>query len=391
VTASGNTVTLTSAGTIGQTAGVITAATLTGSSVDGATLTQGNAVSTLGPFSDTGVGNTTGLSFTDGEALQTAGAVTSTGPIALTTTIGGLTLGGDVTANGEQLTLTSAGAIDQTAGVITAGTLAGSSSGGATLAQDNAIGTLASFTNTGGGSLVLFDAGLLTITGPVASDFLTITAVGKMTLAGNISTIGAPLSAQSGPTPATEGSTLEVLAAKTGAGSSAQFVQTGTSLLTDPPDTTLRIELPASGGTATFADLDGPGAELVLALGTGTATGKMELGGLLVLGAGGSATLVGSVDGVTTRRAAALAEILPAIDPSYTFNGCPIGLPACGAATPPLLPPGIGPVVFFSGPGLPPVPVLPLLDLTVLVTPPLLTGELAPVDVVPPNISFEDY
>ena len=35
--------------------------------------------------------------------------------------------------------------------------------------------------------------------------------------------------------------------------------------------------------------------------------------------------------------------------------------------------------------------VLRLLELVVLETPPLLTGELAPQDVVPPNISFEDY
>ncbi len=385
VTASGNTVTLDSAGTIGQTGGVITAATLTGNSVGGASLIQGNLVTSLGAFTDTGA-DSTGIAFTDAEAFGTTGTVSSaSGPVTLTTTGAGsnLTLGSDVTANGQTVTLTSAGTIDQTDGAISASTLTGSSAGGTTLTDPNVIGTLGPFTAA---SLALFDGGPLTISGPVTADFLTITATGRMTLAGNIATVGAPLSQQSGGTPAPGGSTLQVVAA------GAQFVQDGTSLLTDPPGTTLRIQLPATGGTATFANLDGPGANLVLGLGTGTASGTMEVGGLLVLGQSGSATLVGSVDGVTTRAAAALGQIIPAIDPSYTFNGCIIGAAICGAPTPPLLlPPVVGITWLYPGPGLPLVEPLPTLDLIVLVTPPLLTGELAPEDVVPPNISFVDY
>jgi filamentous hemagglutinin family protein len=397
LTASGQTITLISAGAINQTSGLITAATLTGSSVDGATLTQGNAVGTLGPFSDTGTANTTGLSFTDAQALQTSGVVSSTGPLALTTTTGGLTLGGNLTASGQTITLTSAAAISQAAGVITAGTLTGSSASGTTLAQANAIGALGPFT-VSGGSLVLYDGSALAITGPVTADFLTITATGQMTLAGNIATIGAPLSQQSGPTPAPGGSTLQVLAVPTPSGPFARFVQTGTSLLTDPPAITLRIQLPATGGSASFADLDGPGANLVLALGNGTASGTMQIGGLLVLGASGSADLFGSVAGVTTQAAAALGQISPTVNLAYTFNDCTIGLAACGAPLFPLLPPLVGlPQAvdelawFYPGPVLLPVPPLPTLDLIVLLTPALLTGELAPQDVVPPNISFEDY
>ena len=173
---------------------------------------------------------------------------------------------------------------------------------------------------------------------PVSADFLTITATGRMTLAGNINTIGAPLSAQSGPTPAPNGSTLQVLAGPSGAGPVAQFVQIGTSIISDPPGTTLRIQLPATGGTARFANLQGTGANLVLGLGTGSATGNMDVGGLLVLGTGGSADLFGSVAGVTTQRAAALAQIIPAINQAYTFNDCTIGAPFCGTPLPPLLP-----------------------------------------------------
>ncbi len=400
VTANGQTVALTAAGMISQTAGLITAGTLTGSSVGGATLNLANAVGTLGPFSDTGTGNTTGLTFTDGQALQTAGRVSSTGPLTLTTTVGSLTLGGDVSANNQTVTLASAGAIDQTAGVITAGTLTGHSAGDTTLGQRNDIGTLGAFT-VNGDTLVLYDGAALTISGPVTANFLTITAAGRMTLAGNITTIGAPLAQQSGPDPAPQGSTLQVVPLATDPGSIAQFVQTGTVLLTDPAGATLRIQLPATGGTATFADLSGPGANLVLALGSGgTATGHMDLGGLLVIGAGGGANLLGSIDGVTTQAAAALGRIVPAIDQAYTFNDCTIGVLVCGAPIPPLLPPVVvspelplpGEVAwFYPGPGLVPVPPLPILNLIVLNTPALLTGELAPQDVVPPNISFEDY
>ena len=329
LTANGQTVTLTSAGPISQQAGIITAATLTGGSVGGATLDDTNAVGTLGPFSDTGAGNATGLSFTDGQALQTAGLVSSTGPLSLTTTTGGITFGGDVTASGQTITLTSAGAIAQTGGVITAGSLTGSSAGNTTLNDANAIGTLGAFT-VNGETLVLNNAAPLTIDGPVSAPFLTISAVGQMTLAGNITTTGAPLSQQSGAQPAPGGSTLTVLAPTNGQG--ARFVQTGTSVLTGGAATTLRIQLPATGGSATFNNLVGPGSNIVLALGNGTATGTMDIGSLLVIGSGGAVTLRGSIDSVTTEAAAALGDINPATNPVYTFNGCEIGVISCTLA-----------------------------------------------------------
>jgi hypothetical protein len=386
VTAAGNTVTLDSAGTIDQTAGMITAATLTGVSVGGTSLTGQNQVAALGPFADTGAGSA-GIAFKNTRALGTTGTVSSaSGPITLITTGAGsnLTLGGDLTAAGRTVTLTSSGTISQTAGAIAAATLTGSSAGDTALGLDNAIGTLGPLT-VGGAGLVLFDGTPLAITGPVDVPSLTIIATSQMTLAGNI--------ALTGPAPAAGVSTLQVITPPRDQDARTLFAQTGRSLLTGPPGTTLRIQLPAAGGTATFANLAGLGTNLVLGLGTGRATGTMEVGGLLVLGKDGSADLFGSVAGVTTQAAAALGRILPAIDANYTFNDCVIGLAACGAVTPPLLPPTFPglPVWLLPGPGLPWVPPLPTLELVVLETPPLLTGELAPQDVVPPNISFEDY
>ena len=179
-----------------------------------------------------------------------------------------------------------------------------------------------------------------------------------------------------------------------------QFVQTGTSLLTDPPGSTLRIQLPAAGGTATFANLDGPGANVVLGLGTGTATGTMEVGGLLVLGQVGSADLFGSVAGVTTQAAAALGRIVPAINANYTFNDCVIGLRRLrgthATADPADIPGSARRELELFPAAAPARPCRRYLhcrrwSLVVLETPPLLTGELTPQDVVPPNISFEDY
>ena len=195
VTATGQTVTLSSAGRILQSAGaVITAATLNGGSVGGATLTQGNAVGTLGPFGDTGNGSS-GLSFKDAQALATSGTVSSTGQLTLTTTTGGLTLGGNLTATGQTVTLSSAGAILQNSGSITATTLTGGSVGGATLTQGNAIGTLTAFSDTGAANTtglsftngqVLRTSGVISSTGPLTLK----TTSGGLTLGGNVTATG---------------------------------------------------------------------------------------------------------------------------------------------------------------------------------------------------------
>ena len=124
---------------------------------------------------------------------------------------------------------------------------------------------------------------------------------------------------------------------------------------------------------------------------------------------------------MTTQAAAALGQITPSINAAYTFNNCEIGLAACappaGTTTPgnppgnpqTVTPPAVTPPLtifltqaditsvlgelspFLASQTLPAVPPTPPLNLFVLPTVPLLTGELAPLDVVPPNISFEDY
>ena len=472
LTASGQTVTLgANDGAITQTLGTITAGTLTGGASTSVALNDSNDIATLGSFAAldgfslvngvnlTVSGTVTGQTST---MISTAGTLTVTGEVFANNTIslagGSIAIGntGVVSDGGAgNTTLTATNGTITENGTLRAGTLSGSATGAATLSGaslfSNQIATLGDFSAS---SLTLNDATPLTITGPVTADYLNVTATGQLVLAGDIATVGAPLAQQSGSTPAVIGSTLQVVASALNQGAGAQFMQTGTVTLSDPPATTLRVQLPASGGTATFANLVGTGANLVLALGSGSATGAMQVGGLLVIGQSGGATLTGSVAGVTTAAAAALGQITPATNPSYTFNGCTIGLAACGGSStsdptgngnrtrrphfrrprfrrlrlpevrlpavrlpvvrlpaarlpvvrlrsgPPITIVGFdtpstavlgGLIYFLPGPRLLPLPGLPVLDVTLLPTTPLLSNQLAPQDVVPPNISFEDY
>ena len=152
LTASGQTVTLTSAGTIAQLSGVITAGTLTGSSVGGATLTDANAIGTISGYTDT-AGN---VDINDNSALSITGLI-------------------DVGTN--ILTLTDSSTIAESGiGAIDAGTLTGSSVGGATLTDANAIGTISGYTDTAG-NVDINDNSALSITGliNVGTNILTLT------------------------------------------------------------------------------------------------------------------------------------------------------------------------------------------------------------------------
>jgi filamentous hemagglutinin family protein len=185
-TASGTqTVALDSAGAIDQVSGKITANTFTGYSTGGATLTQINDVSQIMGFTNTGSG---GFSFTDDPALTVSADINSgTGDLTLTTTgasTNGIILNANLiagAASGAQtVTLTSAGTIVQTGGTITAGNLTGSSVGGTTLNDANAIATLNGFTNTGSGNFSLVDARALTVSNTLDNQVgnVTLTTTG---------------------------------------------------------------------------------------------------------------------------------------------------------------------------------------------------------------------
>ena len=158
--APGGTVDLVSAGALTQASGIIVSSTLTGSTGVGASLTDGNLFDTLAGFTSTGAAN---VSITDAQGTgltltRPVGASVGT-TLTLTTIAGGpLTVAANVTAIGGTVDLISAGALTQTAGVITTATLTGSSVGGASLTGANLFDSLSGFTNTGVGNVSITDA-----------------------------------------------------------------------------------------------------------------------------------------------------------------------------------------------------------------------------------------
>ena len=131
-------------GSISQTGGIITAATLTGSSVGGLTLAGTNAIGTLGPLSNTGSGD---LSITDNATMTLSGAVSSAGNLTLTTTGVGhdIVLGTSTLVSGTGLIkLISAGAITQAlAGVVDPNQLLIQAVGPVTMIGANTVDQLA--------------------------------------------------------------------------------------------------------------------------------------------------------------------------------------------------------------------------------------------------------
>ncbi len=188
VNASVFSVTLIDTGTLDETTGAIDAAILKGSSAGGATLNGANLIGELETFTNSGAG---GFALTDGESLTVNGTNTvvngGTGDLSLTTTGTGdnIVIDKAIKAGGT-VTLNSAGTITEniSTGIVTAGTLAGSSGGQTSLKGANAILGLGAFTSTGNFSLT--DDRSLTLTGALAAAGYTVTladtgAIGETT------------------------------------------------------------------------------------------------------------------------------------------------------------------------------------------------------------------
>src|SRR5579885_3254004 len=188
VSAPNHTVRLASGSTIEQTHGGIAAATLTGSSVGEANFAGSNAVA-LGAFTVTGPGNFT---FNEAGALTVTAPITlASGNITLSTTAGDLTIATDLAATGS-VSLNSGGALAQTAGVIRAAALSGSSVGGASLGGANEVATLTGFTNAGSGDVTIATAAPLSVTGvySVAAGSFSATSVCPLTIVGASASAG---------------------------------------------------------------------------------------------------------------------------------------------------------------------------------------------------------
>jgi filamentous hemagglutinin family protein len=394
IATNGSTVELVATGPITELNGSITASALNAVSLNGSVQLNGpNAINSLqaGPVrGDQGSNDVVAgtFSLTNTQSLTIAKEIGGAGGVALSV-MGDLTLGttqlhGTVSSKGP-INLNVSGGVTAPNGLFTtSGTLSGSAVGLADFGTNTNIGTLGAFSVTGS-RFVLDNAGRLTIAGPLSAGFIHIQARDQVVLTGTIKTQGVPLALQSGPSPSDTGSSIVVRPGRSGTG---QFVATRTAAI-EPINTspaTLRIGVPGAGGEIDFSGLNARQVFLVLDTGAGgRSQGHIDVGGLLVLGAAGSAELLGTVGNVGGPIASAVARIQPRIDPAYTMNGCAIGV-VCQMPQPWELYP---PVQNLSR-GLAP-DHLPSLLLVAIPQMPAPLGWMSSPDIVPPNISRRDY
>ena len=346
-------------GAISQTAGVLTATTLTGSSTGATALGGANMVGALGAFT------ANGFSLTNAQALTIAGAVNSgSGAAAINAGSNPLTVSGSVASNGNALTLgggslavngaVNAGAGTATlsstgttsegvGGVITAGTLTGSSTGATTLTGANQVGTLGAF---GANGFSLSNAQALTVgSGAVVSGgaggTTLQTTVGGLAINGTLGDAGATTVLSSAGT-ITEGvagvvkaSTLSGSAAgdatlaganligTLGSFSAANFTLADAQGLTlaGPLGTTGNVDVSTSTGplaVATGVNAGGNDIRLAASAGSLTVSGNLSGRDVTLVGLDGLSVAVGA--GVSASRSLGLTSTGAPIAGSGTFT-----------------------------------------------------------------------
>jgi filamentous hemagglutinin family protein len=316
INATSQTLSLASAGAIVQNSGSVTAATLTGSSLDGTRLAgSANSVSVLGVFS---AGS--GFALTDARAIDVDGPLSSTGgDAALTTSSGDIRLNGVVNAAGQTLALNSAGTLNQASGTISAATLVGSSAGIASLNRaGNAISGLGAF--SAGTGFALTDSQALIVAGPLTSTGgpATITTTsGDLTLAGAVNAAGQTLTiASAGAVNQTGGALMgqEIgLTASSGATLAGQIqaadavtvsarggsiVQTGSTASGGMTSYTASVGITLDGGSIVSSrdivlDASSGGLQIIAPVGASPAFSNLAAAGVTSLTAANGSIVVG--------------------------------------------------------------------------------------------------
>jgi filamentous hemagglutinin family protein len=339
---------------------------------------------------------------TDTADLSVGGTITAT-TVGLTGT--NLTIAGLVNATGAHLVSTT-GSIVET-GSLVVGTLTGSA---ATTADLNGAGPLVNritalqnFTAT---NLTLRDGTDLSIAGSLTASNITLLApTSQISLQDGATIVTGGTARPAGPI------TVSLEPENGGPGAfiqAAGFTQIGSSSILgiDGP-ATLQISVTGNMQFDPPLGLIGNTTWLILNLTNGTAAGNVFVNALDVsYTQPGSAALLGSVAGNATTTAAMLASIQPAVNNNYTLNGCIIGATLCQpiVVPPPVVTPPpnqkpslslytsvLGSLYPFL-PGTPaPLVALPNFKLVALPVLPAPPGQLTDPDVVPPNISYQDY
>ena len=274
---------------------------------------------------------------------------------------GGLTAQAVAGLGGGTVNLNAGGGITQAAGAgITAAVLTGSANGMATLTGTNRVASLGAFTASGAGAgLTLYDNVPLTLTGDIAAPSIQIGATGSLTVASGVTiTTGfqpLPATPTTQPPPDSNGSTGLNLAILNGPGTidlGPNLTIRGTS---GAPRQTVRLAL-TDGGVIRFGNLNAPGADLLLHVGSGVASSASgttinvySLSVFYQTGHTGPVNLAGTVGGQSGRNAASLSRIAQsptapaafapttdatsAPDPRFQVNQCVIDAAICTTTT----------------------------------------------------------
>ena len=365
-------------GDISQPGGLLTVGTLAGTGGGWTLDNTGNAIGALGTIT------ATRFTLIDGMDLAVNGSVQVAGNLDLTAAA--ITIGGGVDAGTSALHAT-AGGISET-GRLDAGTLTGNAAGAANLVGVNHIGTLGDFSastiNVNNASDLLIGGTLdaMRIAIRVPQNQITLGSGATIITGGSVRSAG-PLPAELEPSNGGPGAYLQA----------ARFVQVDSSAVLGQGGAPATLQISVTGDMQFDPPLglQAPTTWLILGLTNGTATGLVYVNALdLSYTAPGGARLGGSIAGQSNGSAATVAVIHPVPNINYRFNGCIIGVATCIAAADNTAVLG-GLAAFIPGVGLPPVPPTPKLNLLALSGLPPTPGNLTGQDVVPPNISVEDY
>ena len=207
------------------------------------------------------------------------GAVTVPGS-GLATTAGSIIIGASFGAPTMAIELDSLGGITETTGALTAATLAGHATGGATLGNANSIATLSGF--TAGGTFLLNDASALSIAGTLNAPLADLSATSITETKGG--TIVAATLQSSG------GVTGNVALGNTNTiGTVGSFTAGGTFALNDASSLTINGPLHAAIVDLTAAGLTEPAAAVI-------STATLQSSG----GVAGDVSLAGSANAIGT-------------------------------------------------------------------------------------------
>jgi filamentous hemagglutinin family protein len=323
----GTTSLVANAGSIAENGSVISG-TLSGSATGAANFSSGsNQISTVSSFT------ASGLTLDNAADLAIAGNVNGGSSVTLVDART-LTVAQSGVVTGNTVSVTAAGIAEF--GTLVADMLTGSTAGDASLTgtgASNKVSQLNSFSS--GGTFTLGDGTDLTIKGPLTAPTIKIdTGANTFTLADKTvittgGTVRPPgrITSFPGDTPATTTNGTFLTTAKA-------FIQPGTSsvLGLGGGPSILRIDATGDANVAfnPLAGLQGPNTWLILALGSGTTVGQINVKNLDVIrGQNGGTDLTGTVLAVPGPAAAGVAGIQPGPNAKFRFNQCAISSVNC--------------------------------------------------------------